>query len=305
MKVLIVARCKQGRYAPFINEQVEALERQEIDCSYFGIDKKGVFGYLRLFPSFLKACLKTHPDVIHAHYGFCGVLANWQRKVPVVTTYHGSDINNPKVLFFSRIAIRRSKFNIFVSKKNLDLAKPKGNNFALIPCGINLEDYPIIGKIEARHEMGLAQGKKYVLFSGAFDNPVKNAPLAKAAMALIPEAELLELKDYSRPQVATLMQAADILLMTSFTEGSPQVIKEAMACGCPIVSVDVGDVRERIEGIDGCYIAERNVQSIAENIQSAFTFQGRTKGRDSLKAAGLTNKQIASEIIKVYHGLTK
>ena len=296
MKVLIVARCKQGRYAPFINEQVEALERQEIDCSYFGIDKKGVFGYLRLFPSFLKACLKTHPDVIHAHYGFCGVLANWQRKVPVVTTYHGSDINNPKVLFFSRI-----KNNYFFLSQSQKLV----NNFTLIPGGINLEDYPIIGKIEARHEMGLAQGKKYVLFSGAFDNPVKNAPLAKAAMALIPEAELLELKDYSRPQVATLMQAADILLMTSFTEGSPQVIKEAMACGCPIVSVDVGDVRERIEGIDGCYIAERNVQSIAENIQSAFTFQGRTKGRDSLKAAGLTNKQIASEIIKVYHGLTK
>ena len=87
--------------------------------------------------------------------------------------------------------------------------------------------------------MGLDNKKKYVLFAGAFDNTVKNAPLAQEVVSLLPGVELIELKGYSRHQVALLMQAVDCFLMTSHSEGSPQVIKEALACSCPIVSVDV------------------------------------------------------------------
>ena len=141
---------------------------------------------------------------------------------------------------------------------------------------------------------------KLVLFSGAFENYVKNAPLAKAAIDLLPGVQLIELKGYTRTQVATLMQAVDVLLMTSFTEGSPQVIKEALACGCPIVSVDVGDVKEMTKGIDGCYIAERNARSIAENLTKAFAFGKRTKGRSVIIEKGLTNDIIASKLIRVY-----
>lgn len=304
MKVLIVARCKNGHYAPFITEQVSALEKAGVECRFFPMEEHGVTGYLRRLPALRREIRIFVPDIVHAHYGLCGLFANLQRHIPVVTTYHGSDINDKLVRKFSRCAIRLSAFNIFVSQKNIDLAMPR-RNFILIPCGIDLEDYPLMGKEDARRKMGLGSDKKYVLFAGAFDNPVKNYPLARSAMDLVPEVELLELKGYSRPQVATLMQAVDALLMTSFTEGSPQVIKEAMACGCPIVSVDVGDVKERIEGMNGCYIAERNNQSIAEKIRSSFTFQGRTKGREVLEATGLTNKQIASEIMKVYHKLAK
>ena len=253
MRVLIVARCKKGHYAPFITEQVEAIRKEGVDSKFFGITGKGIVGYIRQFPGLLKAIRAFQPDLIHAHYGLCGLLVNYQRAVPVVTTYHGSDINDPKILRLSKRSIRRSRFNIFVSQKNIDIAKPQGD-YALIPCGINLDDYPLIEKTEARRIMGLDSTKKYVLFSGAFDNQVKNAPLAKNAVALVPDVTLLELKGYSRPQVAALMQAVDAFLMTSFTEGSPQVIKEAMACGCPIVSVDVGDVKEQISELKGCYL---------------------------------------------------
>ena len=88
--------------------------------------------------------------------------------------------------------------------------------------------------------------------------------------------------------------------MTSFTEGSPQVIKEAMACGCPIVSVDVGDVRERIDGIPGCYIADRDVDSIAGKLKEALAFEGKTLGRSTVMDDGLTNDSIASRIITIY-----
>ena len=302
MRILIVARCKNGRYAPFITEQVDAIEKQGVECNYFGVDGKGIAGYLRQLPKLKKVIRDFRPDLIHAHYGLCGLLANYQRKVPVITTYHGSDINAPKAFRFSKKAIRRSRFNIFVSRKNVETARPQ-KEFALIPCGINLEDYPLLDKAESRHQMGLTTSGKYVLFAGAFDNPVKNAPLAKAAMELVPDAELLELKGYSRPQVAALMQAVDAFLMTSFTEGSPQVIKEALACGCPIVSVDVGDVRERIEGIDGCSISGREPEALARSIKKALDFEGRTNGRQAVEKNGLSNDVIAARIISVYKRL--
>lgn len=302
MRILIVARCKDGRYAPFITEQVEAIEKQGVECKYFGVDGKGIIGYIRQIPKLRKAIREFHPDIIHAHYGLCGLLANYQRRIPVVTTYHGSDINDPGVLRLSKRSIHRSLFNIFVSQKNVDIARPR-DDFALIPCGINLVDYPIIDKADARKRMGLSPSGKYVLFAGSFDNPVKNAPLAKAAMALVPEAELLELKGFSRSQVAILMQAVDVFLLTSFTEGSPQVIKEALACGCPIVSVDVGDVRERIDGIDGCAISGREPETLACSIKNALAYEGRTLGRAAIERYGLSNDLIAARIVSIYENM--
>ena len=142
-----------------------------------------------------------------------------------------------------------------------------------------------------------------MLFAGAFDNPVKNAGLAKEAMALLPGVELLELKGYTREQVTLLMCAADALLMTSHTEGSPQVVKEAMACGCPIVSVDVGDVRWVTENVTGCYIAERNPDAIAARLREAMAFGSRTEGRERIQELGLTNDRVAEKLMAIYQSV--
>ena len=299
MRVLIIARCKNGRYAPFITEQVDALRRLGVDCQFFPVTRKGLRGYLGHVSALKETIRSWQPDLIHAHYGMCGLLANLQRRVPVVTTYHGSDINLSKVRKLSRWAIRLSAFNIFVSQKNVDLARPK-KHFALVPCGVTLEDYPVLNKQEARRMMGLEDGRQYVLFAGAFDNVIKNAPLAQAAVDLLDGPELLELKGYTRSQVAALMQAVDALLMTSRSEGSPQVIKEALLCGCPIVSIDVGDVREITEGVEGCFISEANPEAIAEALLKALNFQGRTAGREVILRKGLTNDTIAAKIFNIY-----
>lgn len=303
MKILVVARIKNGRYAPFITEQVSALESLGVECRYFGVSGRGVRGYLKQLPELRRMIRDYRPDIVHAHYGLCGVLANLQRRVPVVTTYHGSDINDARVFRFSRWAIRKSRFNIFVSQQNVNIARPE-KDYALIPCGINLADYPLVDQAEARKVMKMDPAKKYVLFSGAFDNSVKNAPLAKAAMTLVPKAELMELRGYSRPQVALLMQAADALLLTSFMEGSPQVIKEAMACGCPVVSVDVGDVRDRVHGLAGCFVMDRTAESLAKGLQEALAFGRRTEGRQRIISDGLTNDAVAVRIREVYHRMT-
>ena len=305
MKVLIVASYNKNRFAPFIQEQADALVKAGCEVGYFGIQGKGFSGYLKQLPELKKKIKEFQPDIIHAHYGLSGLLANLQRRIPVVTTYHGSDINNANARRFSKIAMKMSAYNVFVSQKTLDLAKPK-RNFVLLPCGINLEDYPIVDKLEARKQMGLDAQKKYVLFAGAFDNAVKNAPLAQQAVALLPNVELLELKGYSRQQVALLMQAVDCFLMTSFTEGSPQVIKEAMACGCPIVSVDVGDVKERIGHVNGCYVVSDYCrQEIADGVRGAVAFDGRTNGRDVIINDEMINSKVAEQLLQIYQTVNK
>ena len=100
-----------------------------------------------------------------------------------------------------------------------------------------------------------------------------------------------------------MMNAADALVMTSFTEGSPQVIKEAMACGCPIVSVDVGDVKEITAGVEGCFMAERSPESIALNLKRALDFGKKTEGRKVIVERGLTNDVIAKKLIEIYKSI--
>ena len=302
MRVLFVASYNKGYYAPFIMEQAEALRESGCEIEFFGVTGKGIKGYIKSFPLLRDAIQRFNPDIIHAHYGLCGLLANLQRKIPVVTTYHGSDINEKSVLPFSKIAIALSRFNIFVSQKTIDIAKPH-KDFALLPCGVDLNDLQLTDKKEARSKMGLEQGKKYVLFAGAFDNPVKNYPLAKAAMDLIPEAELIELKGYTRDQVTLLMCAVDALLMTSFTEGSPQVVKEAMVCGCPITSVDVGDVKEVIGDVEGCHICARSAEDLASKLTLTFGRCFKTEGRTRIKELGYSNDLIAKKILSIYKSI--
>ncbi len=307
MKILIVASYNKGRFAPFIEEQAKALEAKNCVIQFFGLQGKGIMGYMRNLPKLKDEIKAFKPDAIHAHYGLSGLLANMQRQIPVVTTYHGSDINDKKALPFSKIAMRLSAWNLFVSRKTLEIVK-QTKNFSLLPCGIDLSELQLTNKAEARRKMELSENKIYILFAGAFDNLVKNASLAKEAVSLLKDerVELLELKGYSREEVTLLMCAADVLLMTSYMEGSPQVVKEAMACGCPIVSVGVGDVQERVEGIDGCYVAETKCpEKIAGLLRKAIGFEGKTKGRERIAADGLDNRQVAENLMAIYKNVMK
>ena len=307
MRVLIVASHNKGNFAPFIVEQAEALKALGLEVDFFCLQGKGVRGYLKNLPLLKKEIRIFHPDVVHAHYGLSGLLANLQRGVTVVTTYHGSDINEKAVLRFSKMAMFLSAWNIFVSKKTLNIARPK-KRFSLLPCGIDFSELQLTERVEARKRMQLGANKHYVLFAGAFDNTVKNASLAREAMALLEnkEVELLELKGYTRDEVTLLMCAVDAFLMTSVSEGSPQVIKEAMACGCPIVSVDVGDVKERIVGTEGCFISEtRDPKEIADLLHKAISFEGKTKGRNKIVADGLDNRFVAERLLEIYNRICK
>ena len=352
MKILVWASDKGNKFAPFIEEQIAALQQDGVQIIRYGVTGKGITGYLSELPALRRLIRAERPDIVHAHFGLSGLLANLQRLVPVVTTYHGSDINVPKILRFSRIALRLSAYNIFVSKRNISIALSPHSliasrlqkRHALLPCGVNipkpwseLQDQWVEQlTLNQWVQSVLSEDVKNVLFAGAFDNAVKDPELAFAAVALLQtqcsgaeapvysvqckgeetseavtsaqtantSIKLIELKGYNRDQVNALMYNCDALLMTSRTEGSPQVIKEAMACGCPIVSVDVGDVAERVSGVKGCYVVpSREPKDIAAALLQAITFEGRTNGRDRIIEVGLSNEQVAEQLIAIYKSI--
>ena len=301
MKVLIVANHNTGSFVPFIIEQVDALKGLGVEVDYYGVHGKGIRGYLSNRSTLKSKICEYHPDLIHAHYGLSGLLANLQRTVPVVTTYHGSDIHSGgRNLLFSRISILLSAYNIFVSSDLLSQSASRRHNQSVIPCGVDTTAIFPMEREKARKLLGWDAEGKYVLFAGAFANEVTNSPLAQAATSLIPDAQLMEMRGYNREQVNWAMNAANCLLMTSHREGSPQVVKEAMTCGTPIVSVNVGDVKDVTKDIDGCYIAAYAANDIAAKLRQAISFTGKTKGPQRIVERGLSNELIAKQILDIY-----
>ena len=299
MKILIVCSRNSGKIAPFIQEQGDALSQLGVEIAYFPIEGKGLCGYLKNKKRLLSKINEFMPDLIHAHYGLSGLLANLQRKIPVITTYHGSDINNAKILPLSRLNMILSVHNIFVSEKNR-LKSNQTRNQSLIPCGVDINLFKPQDKSKARKILDLNEDKIYILFAGAFANSVKNSALAKSAVSLLNDVCLIELQGYSREEVALLINAVDVVLLTSFTEGSPQIIKEAMACNCPIVSVPVGDIENVISGTAGCFISTYKPTDIADKLKQALEYEKRTDGRERILSLGLDREAVAKQILSVY-----
>lgn len=274
MKVLII--CSRRYYAPytdyvapFIYEQVQALRARGVECRYFLI-MGGWRGYLRALPALRQELHAFCPDLVHAHSGLCGfVAAAVVSKSPLVITFHGSDINLPSVRRLSRWAMKRASHSIFVSKQ-LQRLGGSPNNSSVIPCAVDTQEFKPMPRDYCRQMLKWDSHKTYILFSKEFADKVKNYPLAKQTMASFPEAELVELYGYDRRQMVWLYNACDAALMTSFSEGSPQFIKEAVACGCPVVSTDVGDVSEVIAGVSNCFLSSYDPSDVVAHLRQAL-----------------------------------
>ena len=299
MKVLICASGNNGRLSPFVQEQAQSLIILGIQVDYFLISGKGILGYLKNYSSFMKMIKDKKYDLVHAHYGLSGLLATLQSKTPAIVTFHGSDVNIKKNLPFSLLASRLSRNNIFVHSSLARRLKVSGKNIHIIPCGVDLDTFSPIDKWDAREKLGWQKNKNYILFSSGFHNPVKNAALAKPALKSIDlEVKLIELEGYTKQQVCQLMNAADLLLITSFSETGPIVAKEALACNCPIISTNVGDVKSITKKIDNCFVTSYNPNEIGEKIRIMLASGLRSNGRIFMKSYGLD--KVAQKIKMVY-----
>ncbi|MBO4263616.1 MAG: glycosyltransferase [Bacteroidales bacterium] len=278
----------------FVWEQIEAVCRRHPEVAYrvFAVRESGIRGYLRQRRLLMAAIRDFRPDIIHAHCGHIGALAVLQRKVPVVTTFHGSDINQKGMRPVSVFASLFSRVSVFVARGLADRLPLKGRRHVILPCGVDRSIF---------FPAGISSDKPYVLFSSAFDNPVKNAPLARRVMAHFPELELREIKGKTRQEVADLINGAQLVLMTSFSEGSPQIIKEALCCGQRIVSVRVGDVAERLQGLRGCRVCDADEAALSEAIRAVL--QEEKPSGDAGRA--YDNDIISEKLFTLYQNLQK
>lgn len=301
MKIVFVCRWHGTHAAAFIDEQKQALESLGHEVRYITAKKGGV-GYIQLYCDLWHCIRSWQPDIVHAHYGICGLVANLQRRVPVVTTYPGSDINDAKIRPISKLCIRLSAYNLFMSQRQMAKVSDvlTTDNNRILRYGIMIENFVEMEKAEARERMHLPQNEKLVLFSSKFSRLGKDPDLALAVCRKT-GARLLELTGgYTKEEMCWLMNAVDAAIVTSKSEGSPQFTKEVMACGCPIVSVDVGDVAEQVEGLGGCYISKtREVEELADLLTKAMAYE-KTKGHEHILKMQLSNEQVAKELVKIY-----
>ena len=304
MKVLIVASGNSAAISPFVKEQGESLKEIGLDIDYFLIKGKGITGYLKNYFNLIRLVKTNTYDIIHAHYGLSGLLATFQSHVPVVITFHGSDVNlNQTNFYLSFLASRLSHENIFVHERLSKKLSLFSDQTEIIPCGVNLNLFKPFDKLASKDKLGLDHKYSYVLFSSSFNNKIKNAALAKLALSNLENIILIEMKGYSREEVHLLMNAVDILIVTSFSETGPLVVKEALACNCPIISTDVGDVKQLTEGTENCYIVDYDAVQIKQRIQDILSSNKKPDGRDAVKHLGL--KEVATDVYEVYKRVVK
>ncbi|MCG8309277.1 MAG: glycosyltransferase [Cytophagales bacterium] len=306
MKVLFVCSGNHKNVVPFITDQKDHLEHEGIRVDLFLIKGKGVLGYLKNIPRYYNLLKNSSYDLVHAHFGLSGLFASFQFGLPVIITLHGTDVNKRKNRFFSRLAALFAQKVIFVSKR-MSL-KMKARNYSVLPCGVDTKIFKPMDREQSRKELfhtcniSFNSDVKYVLFSASFDREVKNPALAKEAVEHLGEDYvLLELKNFTRDEVALLLNSVDVALLTSRSEGSPQFIKEAMACNCPIVSTNVGDVKEIIDDTEGCLICNNDPKEISNAILNAISV-GKTSGRQRI-ISGYERNHITKSLIDEYEML--
>jgi glycosyltransferase involved in cell wall biosynthesis len=300
MRILIVTRARNGRISPFVEEQVDLLANSEVNVSLFKIEGSGLWSYLRSVHKYLLQVRRVQPDVIHAHYGISGLFARAALYRKLIITFHGSDINIWWVRVISVIAGVFADKLFYVNNQFSHILPFK--KYSVIPCGVNLEVFkPLVQSSSKSDHID-------ILFGASFDNPVKNAALAKAAVELIPNATLGQLVGLNRHEVYQRINSADICLMTSFSEGSPQFIKEAMACNKPVVSTDVGDVKELFGDLPGYYVCKSEKMDVKHALIRAlkcFEEDIVLEGRERIISRGLSNDKILEKMLIEYKKLNR
>jgi glycosyltransferase involved in cell wall biosynthesis len=174
----------------------------------------------------------------------------------------------------------------------------------VIPSGLDLELFRPASRSEARQELGLDPDAHLVFFGGDPTVARKRVGLAESAVEMLrgsfPDVQMIKPHNIPHEQMPLYMNACDALVLTSLHEGSPNVVKEALACNLPVVSVDVGDVRQRIGKIDGCVVcANDEAPTIAGGLAAVLKSGRRIHGRETV--ADLDEVQLTQRVIEVYH----
>jgi teichuronic acid biosynthesis glycosyltransferase TuaC len=308
VKVLVVTNMYPSPQAPsfgtYVYDQVQALREAgaEVDVFHVVQHQRRIWNYVWAIPRLWRLLMARRYDLIHAHYVLSGVVARAQWGHRVVLTHHGPEVlGQPRwQAILCKLVTPLFDEVIHVTEEVRRVLHDADG--WVIPCGVNLDVFMPVGREEARQRLGLPLDTPLVLWAGEYWRPEKRFDLVQQAMQLtvrqVPRAELVLLANKPHEVVPLYMSACDVLILTSALEGSPMVVKEAMACNLPIVSVQVGDVPDVIRGTIGCALAERDPQDLAAKLVPLLQRPRRSDGRQRIEH--LSHARVARRILAVY-----
>jgi len=299
-------------WAPFIVRQVEFLRRRGIEVEVFHfVGRRQPANYLRAWRDAHALLNGKSFDLVHAQWGHSALMA-LPVKLPLVITYRGGDLQgivgangryttSGRLLRLISQSMAHLADEVIVVSDHLGRYLPK-REYHVIPSGLNMSLFRPMPQQQARAQLGLLSDRRYVLFAASPNNPVKRYSLARAAMEKIERscnAELLVATGVRPELMPVYMNACDVLVVTSRYEGSPNVVKEALACDLPVVSLDVGDVGQRIAYIEGCILChDDDPLTIARALTEVLKRPGRISGRPAVQ--NLDEALLADSVISVY-----
>lgn len=305
LKVLFVvaATGNSEGMSPFIYSQAKSLEDIGCNVDFFLIKGLPILKYIFAASQINKLLKKNKYSIVHAHYSYSAFSATFQYKTPLVVSFLGSDLHEKSVInsLVNRRVLAKAK-KVIVKTREMQFLIPEIKS-EIVPNGVNLQNFYPVDKSVAKQKLGLSSDVSYVLFAANPSRKEKNFELAKKSADLCKSkrVELLPVFNIPNNELYVHYNACDLLLLTSHHEGSVNVVKEAMACNCPIVSVDVGDVRENLTNVKNCYVVERNETEISKSIEKVISDGERSNGREYIQ--NLSVEVIAKKLYEIYKGV--
>ncbi len=296
----------------FVDRQIASLERVGVRIATFDIGTS--HSPIRIVGKWLelrKLVQRLDPDLIHAQYGtVIGFVSAFVSR-PVVISYCGNDLQTgasvSKIrtylgIFLSNMAALRARALVCKSVQLRQELWWRRHRAVVIPSGIDLELFSPGPCDIARKQLGWEAERQIVILNVRNDPMNKGLGLARAAMQIvqsrIPGAELRLIENVEPDKMPLWYRAADVLLCASRSEGSPNVVKEALACNLPIVSTPVGDVPERLADVQPSAVVPSDANAMGEALVKVLLERKRSNGREHVSSLSLEN--IAQRIVDVY-----
>jgi teichuronic acid biosynthesis glycosyltransferase TuaC len=326
MKVLAVTNMLPTSTLPtqgtFVGSQLESLKGLvDLQILHINRPESGRKVYSDVRSRVRQAFAEGKPDLVHVMYGGAlGLLvATSVHRLPMVITFRGSDLlGDPQrslkrrvfgrtTVLASKLAALRANAIITVSQQLADAvpAIVSRDRVHVIPNGVNVDHFRPLDSVACRRQLGWSEQDFNVLFAGAPDNETKRYSDAHAAVECLRArgvpAQLRLMRGVPPGQVPVWINAAHVMLLCSLHEGSPNIVKESLACECPVVSTRVGDVAERLAGIDGCFLSDRDAHKLADCLEAVFRRGARLNSRD--KILPLAAGSIAERVVSIYRSV--
>lgn len=305
------------RTSHFIKRQADFLQAAGVDVEVFHFRaQKSLLSYLKAWLAVRRKLRASRYDLIHAQFGQSGLMA-LPKRIPYVVTLRGSDIlgtvsdRSGKYTAAGKINQRISRMvaakadAVILVSEHMQANLPRLESCNIIPSGIDFDLFRIMPRDQARRKLGLPLDERLVLFVGNPKQARKRHQLATAAVDLLNRRLPVRLVvgwGVPHTDIPVYMAACDALIFTSMQEGSPNAVKEALACNLPVVSVAVGDVEQRIGGVEGCELCrDESPEAIASVLERVLLRGKRVEGRRSVDH--LSETAITQQVIDVYRSV--